>query len=155
MTKILAIVAVLVIASRVAAWRRARAYSPAAAAPAAPGAAAPAFGMLHAPVGVDLAYRFGEIAQEMRAGNTSRAMALLSRRDTDWDAVRHALDAAISCAAALGLPDPGAASVAFVLGAPGGQNVLIDEIVRTAGEPRRIQILGTLQRVTAAGYTAA
>jgi hypothetical protein len=153
MTKILVIVAVLVIVSRVSAWRRSRALGSASAGPAAP--TGPGFGTVYTPAGVDLSQRFAEIAAEMRAGNTSRAMALLSRRDTDWDAVRHALDAAIRAAAGLGMSDPGAASVAFVLSAPGGQNVLIDEIVRTASEPRRIQILGTLQRVTAAGYVAA
>ncbi len=153
MTKILVIVAVLVIVSRVSAWRRSRALGSASAGPAAP--TAPGFGTVYTPAGVDLAQRFREIAQEMRAGNTSRAMALLSRRDTDWDAVRAALDTAISTAAALGMADLGAVHVARILAAPGGQSILIDEIVRTASEPRRIQILGTLQRVTAAGYVAA
>ncbi len=153
MTRILAILAVLVIVGRIAAWRRSRALGSASAGPAAP--TGPGFGTVYTPAGVDLSQRFAEIAAEMRAGNTSRAMALLSRRDTDWGAVRAALDAAISTAAGLGMADPGAVHVARILAAPGGESILMDEIVRTASEPRRIQILGTLQRVTAAPLLAA
>jgi len=151
MTKIFVIVAVLVIIGRVGAWCRSRALGPGAAAPAVP-AAMPGVTAPSAAGGADLSQRFREVAQEMRAGNTSRAMALLSRRDTDWDAVRAALDATIRSATALGLPDPAAVRVAAVLAAPGGQNILIDEIVRTATPIGRLHIVATLERVTTTQY---